>query len=157
MKRFIFALVVLAVVSPAFAQSNSNGNNNMYYINVQIERIYPSSQGYIIQYYKSTGGLGTVGVPNTWFIDAQSANSQSSAETAPVSLQYIAAGKAEIMNLPPGRDWPSMSVFYVDGKLNHVRLYVHRNKSHPTWSNIPQGMDVSRFFSEDGESLNIQF
>jgi hypothetical protein len=157
MKRFIFVLVVLAVVSPAFAQNNSNEINNIYCVNVLVERIYPSSQGYIVQYLRSTGGVGTVGIPNEWFMDIHSAEDQAMSGTAAVSLQYIAAGKAEIMNLPPGRDWPSMSVFYVDGKFNHIRLYVHRNKSHQTWSNIPQGTDVSRFFSEDRETLNIKF
>ena len=156
MKRFILVLVVLMLVSPIFAQNNSDEVNNMYYINVRVERIYPSSQGYVIQYLRSTGGLSTVGIPNEWFVDTHNSGDQA-AGAAAVSLQYTAAGRAEIMNLPAGRDWPSMSVFYVNGKFSHVRLYVHRNKSHPTWSNIPQGMDVSRFFSEDGESLNIQF
>jgi len=163
MKKVIFALVVLAAVltaaSPVFAQNSSNTSSNMYYVNVRIEKIYPSSQGYIIQYIRSTGEIGTVGIPNDWFMDSHIGEQQSSTVPAPaaVGYQYVAAGRGEILRLPPGVNWPSMSVFYDNGKFNHVRLYVHRVKSHRTWGNIPQGTDVSRFFSEDRESLNIQY
>jgi len=137
MKRLIFVLVVLTAVSPIFAQSNSNENNDTYYINVRVERIYPTGHGYIIQYQKSTSELGTIGIPNEWFMDA--------------------GGKAEIMKLPWGKNWPTMSVFYDNGEFSHLRLYVHRAKSHQTWGNLPQGTDLSRYFSEDQNSFNFRY
>jgi len=137
MKRVIFALVVLAAVSPIFAQNNSNESSNMYYINVRVERIYPSSEGYIVQYQKSNTQLGIVGIPLEWFNDA--------------------AGRAELLQLPAGANWPTMSIFYVEGEFSHVRLYVHRVKSHRTWGAIPQGADLSRYFSEDRDTFNFQY
>jgi hypothetical protein len=137
MKRFIFALVVLAVVSPVFAQNNSNASSNLYYINVRVERIYPSGEGYIVQYQKSNGQFATIGIPMDWFIDA--------------------AGRAELLLLPPGANWPTMSVFFDGGEFSHLRLYVHRVKGHKTWGVVPQGADLSRFFSEDRDSFNFQY
>ncbi|MCL2802056.1 MAG: hypothetical protein FWD28_09895 [Treponema sp.] len=135
MKKLIIVLILLALITPVFAQSNSENQDRMYYINVPVERIFPTSTGYIIQYRSSTI-LSTVGIPNEWFSDS--------------------AGSAEIIRLPTGADWPTMSVFYRNGEFSHVRLYVHRVKSHWTWGSIPQGTDVSRFFT-DRDSFKINY
>jgi len=137
MKKLVIVLIFLAIISPVFAQNNSGNDSNMYVINVPIEKIYPSSMGYIIQFRKNSSlSIGTVGIPNEWFINA--------------------AGKAEFIRLPSGANWPSMSVFYTDGEFSHVRLYVHRLKSHQTWGNVPQGMDVSKNF-KNPDTLEIEF
>jgi len=135
MKKFIIVLFILAVISPVFAQNNPP-IDDMYYVNVSVERVYPTSQGYVIRYMKNSGVMATIGIPNDWF--------------------YTAAGKAEVMNLQPGTDWPTMSIFYRNGEFSHVRLYLHRYKGHQTWGNIPQGTDVSRFFPT-GDVLNIEY
>jgi hypothetical protein len=136
MKKTIIVLFILAVISPVFAQSNSGNEANMYVINVDIEKIYPSSMGYIVQYQKKSGiGIGTVGIPNEWF---------------------TAAGKAEYLSLPHGVNWPSMSVFFNNGEFSHVRLYVHWFKGHQTWGNIPLGVDITRHFKST-DTLDVEF
>jgi len=156
MKKFIIVAIFLAVISPVFAQSIPDEKaSNMYYVNVLIERIYPTSQGYLIRYLKSNGEMGSVGIPNQWFTEAQGANDNDTGVVG-VSRLYVAAGKAEIINLPPGRNWPTMTVFYRNGEFSHVRLYVHRNMSHVTWSYIPQGTDLSRFFTSQ-DTIDIQY
>jgi len=136
MKKILFVLFIFAVITPVFAQSSNDGDSRFYYINLQIERIFPTTEGYIIQYRNSGRTFATIGIPNEWF--------------------YEAAGRAEKVLLHPGRDWPSMSIFYRDGDFSHVRLYLHRSKAHQTWGNVPQGTNVSRFF-EDRDSFNIQY
>jgi len=133
MKKIIFAIIFLAVISPVFMHSEDSPST--FYINVSVEKIYPSNQGYIIQ-YRGQNKIHTIGVPNSWFSGPD--------------------GKADIVRLPSGTNWPSMSIFYNDGEFSHVRIYVHRHKSHQTWGNIPQGTDVGRFFSDD-DSFEIQF
>jgi hypothetical protein len=153
MKKIIIVLIFLALISPVFAQQEEeradrrasdpfyainntrNREENFYYINVSVERVYPTKDGYVIQYLCASSTVGTIGIPNEWLSNA--------------------AGRAEIVKLPVVSDWPTMTVFYVDGKFSHVRLYVHPAKSHPTWGNVPQGADVSKFF--DKESFNLQF
>jgi len=136
MKKLIFVLVLFALIIPVFAQSNSSELPRVYYTNVPVERVIPTTQGYIIQYRSTSSIIATIGIPIDWF--------------------QSAASKADIVQLVSGHDWPSMSVFYKDGEFSHVRLYVHRSKAHTTWGSVPQGTDVSRFFG-DGESFNIQY
>jgi len=135
MKKFIVVLFILAVVSPVFAQQKDD-DKSFYYINVTVEKIYPSNQGYIIKYRSSTTDISTVGIPNDWF--------------------YEAGGTAQLVKLPLASDWPTMSVFYSEGKFSHVRLYIHPVKSHITWGYVQQGLDVSGFF-KDKESFKLQF
>jgi len=136
MKKLIIALFLTALITPVFAQSNTETRDSMYYINVPVERIIPTKTGYIIQYRSSGNTLAVIGIPNEWFTDA--------------------AGSAEMIKLPIASDWPTMSIFYVNGKFSHIRIYVHPAKSHRTWGNVPQGTDVSRFFT-DKESFAIQY
>jgi len=138
MKKIIFLLLVLAAVSPIFAQNNANDNSNssLYYINVRVERVYPSDEGYIVQYQRSNGLFATIGIPMEWF---------------------DSAGKAELLLLPAGKNWPTMSVFYNEGEFSHVRLYVHRVRAHATWGVIPQGASLSRFFSENRDTFDFKY
>ncbi|MCL2440661.1 MAG: hypothetical protein FWD14_02885 [Treponema sp.] len=135
MKKLFFALILIALITPVFAQNNSGNQDRIYYINVPVERIFPTSSGYVIQYRSSSSVLATIGIPVEWFTDA--------------------GGSAEMVRLPAASDWPTMSVFYRNGEFSHVRLYVHRVKGHRTWGTIPQGTDVSRFFT-DKESFKIE-
>jgi len=133
MKKLIIVLIFLAAISPIFAQNNSEEKDG-YYINVSVERIFPTSQGYIVQ-YQSQSGIKTIGIQNSWFTDA--------------------GGRADIVRLPRGKSWPSMSVFYSNGEFSHLRLYVSPVRSHTSWGSIPQGTDVNRFFLD--EDFNIQY
>jgi len=135
MKKLIVTLLFLAVITPIFAQNNSGEGSGTYYVNVTVERIFPSNQGYIVQYRTHTG-FNTIGIPNEWF--------------------YGAPTRGHKVQLPSGSSWPSMSIFYKDGEFSHVRLYTHRSRGHITWGSISQGTDVSRFF-QDGDSFNIEF
>lgn len=137
MKKLIFVIIVLAVAVPLFAQTVSEENSSdYYYLNIRILKIYPSSSGYIIQYSKGISGVGTVGIPNEWFTHA--------------------GGKADIVSLPAGKNWPTMTVFYKKGEFSHVRIYVHKSKAHETWGNIPQSADVSKHFANT-ETIKIEF
>ncbi|MCL2210128.1 MAG: hypothetical protein FWC19_09180 [Treponema sp.] len=137
MKKLIAAFIFMVIfspvlVSPVFAQDSGE----MYYHNVTIEKIYLSGQGYVVQYRKGVNNLGTIGIPYEWFT--------------------AAGGKAEVLKLPPGLDWPSMSVFYKNGEFNYVRLYVHRSKAHWSWAVVPLGADVSKHF-ENLDDFKIDY
>jgi len=134
MKKIIFAFVFMALIMPVFAQ-NTPRDGGLYCLNVPVERIFPTKDGYIIMYRSSTI-IDTIGLPNDWF--------------------SFSGGKAEMVQLADAGDWPSMTVFYRDGEFSHVKLYVHRAKSHHTWGSLPTGTDVSRYF-QDQETLNFRF
>jgi len=137
MKKLILVLIFAAVISPVFAQTISEHNKSkMYYLNVPVEKIYLSLPGYIVQYRKNDSNIKTIGIPYNWFTDA--------------------AGKAEMLLLPPGKNWPTLSVFFLDGEFSHLRLYVHKSKGHQTWGIVPQGADVSKNF-QDADNIKFEF
>jgi len=141
MKKLIIALLFLSIIPPVFAQTQNKSDNlreqpDLYYVNVPVERIYFAGMGYVVQYRKSTTQIGTLGIPYTWFTDP--------------------ASKAELVKLPKGPNWPNMTIFYRDGNFSHIRLYVHREKSHQTWGLTPQGSDVSRHF-QDQSSFKFDY
>jgi len=142
MKKLVILLTLitlLAAVTPVFAQSTSSAdtgkNSNFYYVNIPVEKVYPTNKGYVIR-YRTQNGVATVGIPNSWFVDA--------------------AGKADFVTLPKGPTWPTLSIFYEDGEFSHLRLYVHPYKGHLSWGNVPLGADLTEFFPDD-EALRIQF
>jgi len=136
MKKFIIFLGFLALVAPVFAQNSSGDKPNMYYINVPVEKIFLSSEGYIIQYRNARAVVLAVGIPNEWFSEA--------------------GGRAQLLIMPTTSDYPTMSIFYIDNEFSHVRLYVHKAKSHHTWGSIPISTDVSSYF-KDKEKFDIKF
>ena len=140
MKKFIFVLVFIAVFAtgaPVFAQSlPTDKESEFYYVSISLETIWPYRSGYIVQYRKGSQGVGRVYLPYEWFTDA--------------------ASKAEIITLPRGNSWPSMSVYYKNGEFSHVRLYVHSWRSHQTWGNVPQTVNIDHEF-DNIETLFIDF
>ena len=133
MKKLIFTAVIVLVIatgSPLFAQNIPEGHESeFYYLNVSIEMIFPHRAGYVVM-YRANNELRRVYLPLEWFT--------------------AAAAKGEIINLPRGPAWPSMSVYYKDGEFSHVRLYVHPVRTHQTWGVMPQNANIdSRFENVD--------
>jgi len=130
MKKFVFTaifVVFLAVGAPVFAQTQRDDRDSeYYYINVSLEKIFPYRKGYIVQYRRGLFHYGRTYLPAAWFTDAGTTG--------------------EIVALPPGKAWPSMSVYYKNGEFSHVRLYVHHLATHSTWGNISPNIDLGTDF-----------
>ncbi|MCL2271056.1 MAG: hypothetical protein FWC24_06920 [Treponema sp.] len=146
MKKVIFAVIFtifLVAGSPIFAQEEEQkqdkkkGNESIYYYkNLSLEKIFMYRRGYVVQYRRGPNRMGRAYLPHEWFT--------------------AAAGKGEIINLPPGNSWPSMSVYYKEGEFSHVRLYVHRSPYHLTWGALPQNVNIDSYF-ENVEVLELKF
>jgi hypothetical protein len=133
----VIFLAVFALGSPLFAQQLSPEKSSEYfYENITLEKIYPSRMGYILQYRKGVNGLARLYVPNEWFTDA--------------------ASRAELITLPKGKNWPSVSVYYKNGEFSHLRLYIHRWKGHQTWGNVPLNVPIEEYF-ENVETIKLEF
>jgi hypothetical protein len=140
MKKLVFAaifVVFLAVGLPVFAQNQKDERDSeYYYINITLEKIFPYRKGYVVQYRKGLFQYGRAYLPAEWF---------------------TATGtKGEVIPLPPGKIWPSMTVYYKDGVFSHVRLYVHRLPSHQSWGSIPQNINIDDKF-DYLESIKIEY
>jgi len=140
MKKFVFfavLTVILAAGSPVFAQENKNSKDSEYYYkNVTLEKIYPYRNGYVIQYRRGLNRIERGYIPMEWFTSS--------------------AGKGEIITLPKGQSWPSLTVYYKSGEFSHIRLYVHHMASHQTWGTIPQNINLDSQF-EGIEEFNFKF
>jgi hypothetical protein len=145
MKKLVFAavfVVLFAVGLPVFAQNEERPNSlddrdsEYYYVNVTLEKIFPASKGYVVQYRKNFGQYGRIYLPANWFTDANS--------------------KGEIITLPAGKSWPSLTIYYRNGAFSHVRLYVHRWASHPSWGSIPQRFNIDDQF-ENIEAVALEY
>ncbi|MCL2043853.1 MAG: hypothetical protein FWG89_06925 [Treponema sp.] len=144
MKKIIFAVLLVALITvglPLFAQNSpERTESDYYYVNISLEKVWPYRRGYIVQYRRGLFGHGRAYLPAEWF------SSSASGGGVP---------KGEILNLPTGRSWPSMSVFYRDGAFSHVRLYVHRMHTHQTWGRVPQAVNLDSNF-DDIETVILQ-
>ena len=140
MKKLSFALVfffVFAALTPLFAQKISKEHESeYYYVNRAIEKIYPYRAGYIIVYRKGVNQMARVYIPGEWFSEA--------------------AGKGELVTLPPGKNWPSQSVYYKEGEFSHLKLFIHRWKGHSTWGNVPSNVNIDDRF-EGIENIELEF
>ena len=144
MKKIMFAVLLVTICSigvPLLAQSSSERiESDFYYVNISLEKIWPYRRGYIVQYRRGLFGHGRTYLPAEWF--------SSSATGGGVP-------KGEILTLPSGVSWPSMSVFYREGEFSHVRLYVHRMHTHHTWGRVPQNVNLDSQF-DNIETLVLQ-
>ena len=140
MKKLIIAAVFAVFFSvglPIFAQNiPDDKKSEYYYINVSLEKIWPYRKGYVVQYRKGLYQTARAYLPAEWFTNA--------------------ASTGEIITLPRGNAWPSMSVYFKEGEFSHVRLYVHRWADHVTWGNIPQNVNIDSNF-ENVETVDLQF
>ena len=133
---FVFIAAMLVIGMPVFAQENHDeGGSAFYYVNITLEKIYPHKAGYAVQYRTGGRNFATAYLPIEWFANA--------------------GGKGEVIFLPKGYTWPSMSVYYKDGEFSHVRLYVHRWVSHQTWGVVPQNASAENF--EGVEGITIEY
>ncbi|MDR0474415.1 MAG: hypothetical protein LBH43_12175 [Treponema sp.] len=140
MKKIIIAVVFAALIFNAIAvfaaENGERPESEFYYVNITLEKIWPYRRGYIVQYRKGFGRIGRLYLPSEWFSDA--------------------AGKGEIIALPRGQSWPNMSIYYKNGEFSHIRLYVHRWASHPSWGNVQQTVNIDSNF-DNIETLKINF
>lgn len=118
--------------APRFSESE------YYYYNVPIEKIYAHRLGYMVVYRSNSNRTVRTFMPLAWF-------------------NTIGEGtKGEVIGLPPGNDWPSMTVYYKSGVFSHVRLMLRQNRLHETWGTIPLSADYDEYF-QNVEEVKLEF
>jgi hypothetical protein len=139
-KKIVIAVVFAALFFSGIAvfavENGERSESEYYYVNITLEKVWPYRRGYIVQYRKGIGRIGRLYLPSEWFTDA--------------------ASKGEIITLPRGQSWPTISVYYKNGEFSHVRLYVHPWASHPSWGNVQRNVNIDSNF-DNVETLKINF
>ena len=139
MKKIILSaifLLVMAISTPVFAQNAPNSDApEVNVITVSVERIFRTRYGFVVTYFADNIRLAHVVLPHEWFESGY---------------------KAELINMPRGRSWPSMSVFFENGEFSHVRLHVHRSIQHITWGTLLHTPELREAF-QNAETVVLEF
>ena len=130
MKKALIAAavsVLLLAGLPLFAQTQSQANpQQAYYKTIPILKIWLHPLGYLIQYLNSRQQVAQLYVPLTWFNKG-------------------AMSKAEIL-YGNSRDYPYVTIFWVDGKFDHLRIYALTDFESGTWGVLGTDIDFSKQF-----------
>ena len=112
---------------PLFAQQANTNPRDAYYKVVPITKVWMHQLGYMVQFWTSKSQISNIYIPLTWF--NQGPNS-----------------KADIIygNEPA---YPYMSIIWVDGKFDHVKLYVLNSYDSLTWGVLSQAADLTSQFN----------
>ena len=148
--RIIAASLVLGAAGAAGianAQENTGGDDtnitrsDFYVVQIPIERVFAHNKGYMVEYRKTPLVNKTVFLPMEWFVPSKE-------NTGPL--------KGEVVLMGTGKNWPYMSVYYKDGKMDHVRLHVRRDDRHFTWGYIGPNADIDKRF-ENLSDLQLEY
>ena len=133
MRRIVGTLVFVFMLTSLLVSAQTQ-QEDVYYRQASILKIFSHAYGYKILYRKSDLNLGEIYVPKGWFLDS--------------------AGKAEIVwgNRP---SYPYFSVFWVNGEFAHIRIYAVNNLNSPTWGVLSGGREVRERF--EIEELDVEF
>jgi hypothetical protein len=112
----IAAVLLLGIAIPSFAQqagttqggsaadTSSGYAKDVYYKVVPLLKVWTGQLGYVVTFFNSSSQVQTVYIPLTWFNNGP-------------------ASKADLV-YALGANIPYMTVFWADGKFDHVALYV---------------------------------
>ncbi|MGA2545730.1 MAG: hypothetical protein ABSF43_04235 [Rectinemataceae bacterium] len=128
MKRATIIVVLIAVVACALAAETSA----FYPVRIDVVKVFSHSDGFRVIYRKGLSETAAVYLPARWF---------------------VSGGKGELIRANDD-SYPYMTVFYKDGKFDHLRLYVLSDQKDQTWGILSPSEGVGKFDSED---LKLEF
>jgi hypothetical protein len=123
MKRATIILFLIAVVAGVLASETSA----FYPVRLDVIKVYSHADGFRVIYRKGSSDVADVYLPARWF---------------------VSGGKAELVR---GNDtsFPYMTVFYKDGKFDHLRLYVLADQGDQMWGLLSPSAGAGKFNSDD--------
>jgi hypothetical protein len=136
MKKIVLlcAGILLLASAVAFSQAEQKKITDVFVKTVPVVKVYTHQLGYKVIYVKSTLEMGTLYLPLTWFGKA--------------------AGKGDLV-------WEDLSeptyfsIFWADGKFDHIVLHVPNNLSSPIWGELEDSPDVAAKFNVEEPQLNF--
>jgi hypothetical protein len=108
MKKLFIAFGLLAIIalSPLAADSS-----DLYPVRVEVVKIFAHADGYVVVYNKGNSGTAVAYLPMRWLVPG---------------------GKAQLV-AATDPSYPYLVVFYKQGVLDHLRLYVQESFKDESW------------------------
>jgi hypothetical protein len=123
MKRATIVLVLIAIVSLALAAEASA----FYPVRIDVVKVFSHGDGFKVVYRKGSADVGAVYLPARWFVPG---------------------GKAELVRANDP-SFPYMSLFYKEGKFDHLRIYVLADQGDETWGVLSPAEGAGKFTADD--------
>jgi len=121
----IVAGLFMLMSLPAFSQTQDNAKQ-AYVKSIPLVKVWMNQLGYVAQFFNSKSQISNIYVPLTWFGNGPDA-------------------KADIIygNVT---GYPYCSIYWVDGKFDHIVLYVLKDYTSTTWGILEGGTDLATKF-----------
>lgn len=132
---FIAALAVFTSFSSVQLTSQKVEEANVYYVNVQILKIFAHPKGYYVIYKKSGLKHDEVFIPHSWLSPSDG------------------RGKMELVN---GRINPYLSFYIKDGKFDYIKIAAPKDLTSPIWGTLQSPANYDANF-EGVETLELKF
>ena len=123
MKRATIILILIAIIACSLAAETSA----FYPVRIDVVKVFSHTDGYKVIYRKGTSDVAALFLPGRWF---------------------SSGGKGELIR-DNDTSFPLMTVFYKDGKFDHLRLYVLADQKDPTWGILAPAEGAGKFDSDD--------
>jgi hypothetical protein len=127
MKKTVILSVVILCAAALYAYSQATSATDIFVKTVPITKIYTHQLGYKVLYLKSNLQVGVIYIPLSW-------------------VGHSAGGKAVLVW---ESSWvsPYFSIFWVDGKFDHIVLHVPSNLQSATWGVLETTLDMDAAFN----------
>lgn len=130
------AVAAILLLAPSLAVGQSEDRPESIVVKTKrIEKILGHRLGYRVFYLKADQSLASFYAPNRWF--------------------NISGGGGEMI-LGDGPEYPYFQVYYVDGEVDLVRLFVRRSRRHLSWGSL-RGDDAAIEPQFNVDRPNIEF
>ncbi len=134
-KKFVLLSLLVLLSLALYAQSSSETEENLTYLNVDIIKVYQHKDAYFVLYNKSGNKMGQVALPKEWF-------------------QYGSGNHSRIRPLP-SKLAPYLTVIYKDNEFYKVYLNMPVDRLHPAWAVLDNNIDITARINK--ETLDISF
>jgi len=138
-RRVLLLGAALVILSATFAwaqnQTVATQSKEDYFVKtVYLNKVYPTKFGYIVAYVDSAQQYAQAYLPITWFNDAN--------------------GKGQLL-FGVSKSEPYMNIFWLNGKFDHVQLFVDPSYNDPSWGVLPETPGLSAKFNQS--TLEMKF
>ncbi len=128
------AAAMLAASLPVLAQEQPSKPTDIFVKTVPVLMVYTHQLGYKVIFVNSKQEAGTLYLPLTWFGKA-GGKGTIVVETADVS--------------------PYFSIFWADGKFDHIVLHVSGDSRSPMWGILDTNEDLKSVFNVEEPTLTF--
>ena len=135
MRKTVILVLALLAASAAFGQSRASEVESIYAQTKPIIKILSHQLGYKIYYVNDKNDIGAFYVPIGWFTEA--------------------GGKGSI-SYGSGAKYPYFSIYWVDHKFSHIKLFLIENPMSETWGVLrARSADVAASFQVEAPALDL--